>query len=88
MELRQYLDEMAPDGIIAYANRCGISPNYLKIHVKYASKDPSVSLIRALAQQSEGAVTVEAVLRHFKILDPVQPTERKKATQRSPRFPR
>lgn len=78
MELREYLDAMTPDEVIAYAKRCGISPNYLKIHVKYASKDPSVSLLRSLAQHSEGAVTIEAILRHYRILDSVGSATRKK----------
>lgn len=68
MELRQYLDAIGADGVVAYASRCGISANYLRIHVKYASKDPSVSLIRELAKQSQGKLTVEDVLRHYRVL--------------------
>lgn len=78
MKLRQYIDRLGTEGMGAYAERCGISANYLRIHVRYASKDPSVSLMRALAEQSQGAVTIESVLQHYRLL-PDQGSGGKKA---------
>lgn len=69
MKLREYIDQLDSPGLEAYAERCGISLNYLRLHVKYASKDPSVSLIKALANKSEGKVSVTDVLEHFGVTD-------------------
>jgi hypothetical protein len=69
MKLRDYINTLDPEKSVAYAVRCNIAPSYLRLHVKYASKDPSVSLIRALAKESEGAVSLSEVLEHFKLTD-------------------
>jgi hypothetical protein len=69
MKLREYIDQLDTPGLAAYAARCGISLNYLRLHVKYASKDPSVSLIKALANKSEGKVSLAEVLEHFGVTD-------------------
>ncbi|WP_122549801.1 hypothetical protein [Pseudomonas viridiflava] len=69
MRLRNYIHQMGPDAVSAYAARCSIAVSYLRIHVKYASKDPSVSLIKALARESEGYVSLTEVLEHFGITD-------------------
>ncbi|WP_160286526.1 hypothetical protein [Pseudomonas knackmussii] len=69
MKLREYIDKLAPADAAAYAKRCGIAVNYLLLHVKYASKDPSVSLIKALVRESEGQVALSDVLEHFNITE-------------------
>eukprot|EP01034_Spumella_vulgaris_P013548 gene13548-17292_t len=58
MKLRDYISQLEPEDLFAYANRCGIAESYLRIHVKYASKNPSVSLIKSLARESNGAVSL------------------------------
>jgi len=42
MKLRDYIDSLDSEALLAYAGRCKIAVNYLRLHVKYASKDPSV----------------------------------------------
>ncbi len=69
MDLRAYISQMGPSDLASYADRCGISQSYLRMHVKYASKDPSVSLIKSLARQSQGQVSLAEVLVHFGIVD-------------------
>lgn len=69
MKLRDYISHLDSDGIVAYAARCGIAVSYLRLHVKYASKDPSVSLIKSLARESEGAVPLVEVLEHFGVVE-------------------
>lgn len=69
MKLRDYIDGMDNQGLTAYASRCGIALSYLRLHVKYASKDPSVSLIKSLARESQGAVALADVLEHFGITE-------------------
>lgn len=69
MKLRDYISAMASKDLAAYARRCGISLSYLRLHVKYASKDPSVSLIKALARESQGRVSLADVLEHFGITE-------------------
>jgi hypothetical protein len=69
MNLRGYINGMEPEALEAYAKRCKIAVSYLRLHVKYASKDPSVSLIKALARESEGWVSLSEVLEHFGITD-------------------
>ncbi|MEN1774078.1 hypothetical protein AAIH29_21400 [Pseudomonas aeruginosa] len=69
MKLREYIDQMGDDQLRSYAKRCSISVNYLRLHVKYASKDPSVSLIKALYRESEGKVSLAAVLEHYRITE-------------------
>ncbi|MEG9622079.1 hypothetical protein [Pseudomonas guariconensis] len=68
MKLRDYIDQLDVKGELDYAERCGIAGSYLRIHVKYASKDPSVSLIRRLAAGSENQVSIVEVLQHYRIL--------------------
>ncbi|BAP44746.1 putative uncharacterized protein [Pseudomonas sp. StFLB209] len=70
MKLRDYISQLHSPDLIAYAQRCSISHSYLRLHVKYASKNPSVPLIKALARESEGAVSLPEVLEHFGIIEP------------------
>ncbi|OPB02411.1 hypothetical protein BFW89_15365 [Pseudomonas synxantha] len=69
MQLRHYISNLEPGALSDYAVRCGIAVSYLRLHVKYASKDPSVSLIKALAQESQGSVSLAEVLEHFGITE-------------------
>jgi hypothetical protein len=69
MKLREYIDCLNPDEMAAYASRCRISLSYLRLHIKYASKDPSVSLIKALTLESEGSVSLAEVLQHFGVVE-------------------
>lgn len=69
MKLRDYIDSLDSEALLAYAGRCKIAVNYLRLHVKYASKDPSVSLIKSLARQSEGCVSLVEVLEHFGVTE-------------------
>jgi hypothetical protein len=77
MKLREYINRLDQGAMRAYADRCSIAVSYLRLHVKYASKDPSVSLIKSLARQSEGHVSLTEVLEHFNIVEVSQ--ERKAA---------
>lgn len=72
MKLREYIHQMDPKAVSAYAARCRISTSYLRLHIKYASKDPSVSLIKSLARESEGRVSLAEVLEHFGVIDSSQ----------------
>ncbi len=69
MKLRDYINSLDSTELKAYAERCGIAFSYLRLHVKYASKDPSVSLIKSLTLQSEGYVSLADVLEHFGITE-------------------
>ena len=69
MKLRDYINQLDSEALAAYAERCRIAVSYLRLHVKYASKDPSVTLIKALARESEGDVSLAEVLEHFGITD-------------------
>lgn len=69
MKLRDYINGLDTEKIAAYAKRCSIAESYLRLHIKYASKDPSVSLIKSLARESEGHVSLAEVLEHFSITE-------------------
>ncbi|WLG99743.1 hypothetical protein PSH92_20565 [Pseudomonas beijingensis] len=69
MKLREYINRLDPDALNAYAARCRIAVSYLRLHVKYATKDPSVSLIKSLARESESSVSLAEVLEHFGITE-------------------
>lgn len=69
MKLRDYICRLNAEQLNAYADRCCIAVSYLRLHVKYASKDPSVSLIKSLTKESEGNVSLAEVLEHFGILE-------------------
>lgn len=69
MKLREYINLLDCEALTAYARRCSIAVSYLRIHVKYASKDPSVSLIKSLARESEGNVSLTEVLEHFGVTE-------------------
>jgi hypothetical protein len=69
MKLREYINRLNSEDLAAYAERCRIAESYMRLHVKYASKDPSVSLIKALTRESEGVVSLAEVLEHFDITE-------------------
>jgi len=69
MKLREYINRLDPEALVAYAERCSIAASYLRLHVKYASKNPSVVLIKALTRESEGCVSLSEVLDHFGITE-------------------
>lgn len=69
MKLREYINHLDSPALAGYAERCGIALSYMRLHVKYASKDPSVSLIKSLARESEGCVSLGEVLEHFDITE-------------------
>jgi len=69
MKLRDYINRLDSEAKARFAKRCGIAESYLRLHVKYASKDPSVSLIKSLARESEGFVSLAEVLEHFGITE-------------------
>ncbi|MNV32696.1 hypothetical protein D3C71_1240400 [compost metagenome] len=69
MKLRDYISSMDSEGLATYAKRCHIAISYLRLHVKYASKDPSVSLIKSLTRESDGCVSLGEVLEHFGITE-------------------
>lgn len=71
MNLRDYINRLDSEALTAYAERCSIAVSYLRMHVKYASKDPSVSLIKSLARESEASVSLAEVLEHFGITETV-----------------
>ncbi len=75
MNLRDYIHGLDANDLREYAGRCGIAVNYLRLHVKYASKDPSVSLIKSLARESEGYVSLADVLKHFGIIENLPTTK-------------
>lgn len=69
MKLRDYIDDLSDVRLTDYAFRCSIAESYLRLHIKYASKDPSVSLIKSLARESEGQVSLLEVLEHFGVIE-------------------
>lgn len=69
MKLREYINRLDSEELVGYAERCRIAVSYMRLHVKYASKDPSVSLIKSLARESEGCVSLVEVLEHFGITE-------------------
>lgn len=69
MKLREYINGLDSKQLGAYAGRCRIAVSYLRLHIKYASKDPSVSLIKSLTRESEGFVSLAEVLEHFGITE-------------------
>lgn len=69
MKLRDYISNLDSEALAAYAKRCHIAISYLRLHVKYASKDPSVSLIKSLTRESDGCVSLVEVLEHFGITE-------------------
>lgn len=69
MKLRDYIGGMNEEQLRAYADRCATTANYMGTHIRYATKDPSVKLMRALAKESCGAVCMSEVLEHYRLTD-------------------
>ena len=75
MKLADYIraldDPRNPNGnpLKAYADRCGVTIGYMKVHVLYARKEPRFRLLLALARESEGRVGLHEVLSHFGVPD-------------------
>ena len=69
MKLRDYINTLPADQLAAYASRCSTTANYLGTHIRYATKEPSVKLMRALARESQGLVLLGEVLEHYRLVD-------------------
>ncbi|CAM3116775.1 hypothetical protein [Pseudomonas floridensis] len=69
MKLKNYISSLSATALETYALRCRISVSYLRIHVRYATKDPSVSLIKALFRESDGCVSLAEVLEHYGVTE-------------------
>lgn len=69
MKLRDYINTLPADQLAAYAIRCSTTANYLGTHIRYATKEPSVKLMRALARESQGVVSLGEVLEHYRLVD-------------------
>ena len=69
MSLSQYISGLSEAEQDAYAERCGTTGKYLRAHIKGATRTPRPGLMRALAAESHGAVSMDAVLSHFGLLD-------------------
>ncbi|RRV41303.1 hypothetical protein EGJ86_07405 [Pseudomonas sp. o96-267] len=71
MKLTDYIRKIdnprdpAGNPLEAYAGRCGVTIGYMKVHVLYARKEPRFRLLRALARESQGNVSLMEVLEHF-----------------------
>lgn len=75
MNLREYLkcldrpQNPAGNPLEEYAACVGTSAKYLRTHVMGASRGASLKFMRALAQESNGQVTLLDVLRHYGVPD-------------------
>lgn len=68
MTLREYIKALDQAGLALYADRCRTTVNYLTSHILYATKEPSVRLMKALSAESDGAVSLADVLEHYGLL--------------------
>jgi len=68
MKLRAYIGSLTSEQLQGYAERCNSTANYIGTHVRYATKEPSVKLMRALANESEGSVSMLEVLEHYGLI--------------------
>ena len=68
MKLREYIRSLTVDQLSAYAESCGTTPDYMRVHLVYAKKTPRRNLLQALAFNSGGAVTELEVLQHFGLI--------------------
>lgn len=74
MKLADYIKQLdqpkeSPNPLQGYADRCGVTIGYMRAHILYARKDPRFRLLRALAKQSGGCVSLQEVLQHFGVDD-------------------
>lgn len=67
MKLREYIDGLTDPALDDYAKRCGTTPKYLKVKVKYGRGEPRRALREALSRESGGQVSDNEVLEHFGI---------------------
>ncbi|WP_339898242.1 hypothetical protein [uncultured Gilvimarinus sp.] len=65
MKLRDYIESLTTDEREAYARKCGTTPDYMRIHILTARKEPRKPLREALARESDGNVSLLEVLQHF-----------------------
>ncbi|TEU30106.1 hypothetical protein [Alkanindiges illinoisensis] len=65
MKFRDFLIQLSPEELEAYAIRAGTTPGYLMTHLLYGYKEPRKKLRKALAAESNGQVSEMDVLEHF-----------------------
>lgn len=55
-----------------YASRCGVSKGYIEVHLLRRNRNPSLRVIKKLADGSLGRFTVEDMVRFFMQPQPVE----------------
>lgn len=70
MSFAKYIKSLDRSQLEAYAERCGTTANYINVHLLHATKEPRKKLREALANESEGNVTLNEVLQHFAMIEP------------------
>lgn len=71
MSFSEFIRSLSQEQLADYAERCGTSPAYIKIHLLHARKEPKKSLREALCRESNGSVSLHEILRHFNMIDAV-----------------
>ena len=72
MTLKDFIKSLDAEALAAYAEACGTTVNYLSTHILYATKEPSVRLMKALAINSRGSVGMVDVLGHYRLLEELE----------------
>lgn len=70
MTFTEYLSSLSMAEQDAYAERCGTTGKYLRTHIRPGTRTPRKDLMHALAEESGGEVSIEAVLIHFGLISP------------------
>ena len=65
MNFYDYIKSLTESELQDYASRCSTTPDYIKVHLVYGTKIPRPPLLRALALESDGKLSIDDVLNHF-----------------------
>lgn len=70
MSFAKFVKSLSRPELEAYAQRCGTTANYITVHLLHATKEPRKKLREALANESDGKVSLNEVLQHFSMIEP------------------
>ena len=65
MNFKDFINSRTDEELEDYATRSGTTSQYIKCHLLNAYKEPRKKLRAALADESNGLVSHEEILKHF-----------------------
>lgn len=69
MTFVQFIKSKSAKELAQFAGRCGTTAKYISAHLVTAKKEPRKELRLALIRESNGSLSEDEIIRHFKLFE-------------------